>query len=377
MIPAVLMAGISVWMFRSNSGVSGVMLFSVFVLSVTGFCLIRSIIKPINELVAAAERLGKGDFSVQVDELRKDEFGDLARELNQAVYKINNVIHDVKSVVGVLASSSEGLSGSASLIADSSKDQSSKTSQVAASSHEMSSAIADIARNVSEAAEAAKKANKAAVRSGAIVENAITSINGIADTTRETSQVVAILGSRSQDVGNIIKVIDDIANQTNLLALNAAIEAARAGEQGRGFAVVADEVRKLAEKTTIATKEIGETIGIIQQDTVKALSSMEDEIQAVEKGVRLTKDAGASLKEIIAQVEELSLIIQQMAATTEEQSTVAEQISGDIEATSGMIEGTAAGAEQIARSGRDIAQLASDLQSLTAKFRVNDKTAHT
>jgi methyl-accepting chemotaxis protein len=189
-------------------------------------------------------------------------------------------------------------------------------------------------------------------------------------------QVVAILGTRSQDVGNIIKVIDDIADQTNLLALNAAIEAARAGEYGRGFAVVADEVRKLAEKTTIATKEIGETLGIIQQDTVTSLSSMDDEIQAVEKGVRFTKDAGAALKEIVAQVEKLSLIIQQMAATIEEQSTAAEQISGDIEAASEIIKGTSAGAAQIAQASRDIAELASNLQSITAKFKVHDKTAH-
>jgi methyl-accepting chemotaxis protein len=368
-----MMEGIVRSVDNMKTGVAGITLFAILLVSVTGFYLIRSIIRPINELLTEAERLGKGDFSVQIDESGKDEFGDLAHELNQAVNKISGAIHDVKSAVGSLASSSEELSGSAAHIANGSKEQSNRTSQVAASSHELSSAIADIARNVSGAAEAAKKANEAASRVSGIVEETITSINGIADTTRETSQVVAILGSRSQDVGNIIKVIEDIADQTNLLALNAAIEAARAGEQGRGFAVVADEVRKLAEKTTIATKEIGETIGIIQQDTVKALSSMDDELNAVEKGVRFTKDASAALKEIVAQVEELSLIIQQMAATTEEQSTAADQISSDIEAVSEIIKGTSSGAEQIARASRDIAQLASDLQSITAKFKVHDK----
>jgi methyl-accepting chemotaxis protein len=367
-----MMEGIVRSVDNMKTGVAGITLFAILLVSVTGFYLIRSIIRPINELVTEAERLGKGDFSVQIDESGKDEFGALAHELNQAVYKISSAIHDVKSAVSSLASSSEELSGSATHIANGSKEQSNRTSQVAASSQELSSAITDIARNVSGAADAAKKANEAAARVSGIVEETITSINGIADTTRETSQVVAILGSRSQDVGNIIKVIDEIANQTNLLALNAAIEAARAGEQGRGFAVVADEVRKLAEKTTIATKEIGETIGIIQQDTVKALSSMDDELQAVEKGVRFTKDAGVALKEIVAQVEELSLIIQQMAATTEEQSTAADQISGDIEAASEIIKGTSAGAEQIARASHDIAQLASYLQSITAKFKVHD-----
>jgi len=375
MVPAVLMAALGVWTFRLNSSVSVIMLSAAVAVSVTGFCLVRSITGPLREILDAAGRLSKGDFSVRINESGNDELGDLARELNKAVHKINIVIHDVKSAAGSLASSSEEMSGSASLIADGSKEQGSRTSQVASSSHEMSSAIADIARNVSGAAEAAKKANEAAARGSGIVEKAITSINSIADTTRETSQVVAILGSRSQDVGNIIKVIDDIANQTNLLALNAAIEAARAGEQGRGFAVVADEVRKLAEKTTTATKEIGETIGIIQQDTVKSLSSIEDELVAVEDGVRLTKDAGAALKDIVAQVEELSLIIRQMAATTEEQSAAAEQISGDIEDVAEIIKGTSSGAGRIARASHDIAQFASKLKSSIAGFKVQDKTA--
>jgi methyl-accepting chemotaxis protein len=368
-----MMEGIVRSVDNMKTGVAGITLFAILFVSVVGFYLIRTIIKPINELLTEAERLGKGDFSMQIDESGKDEFGALAHELNQAVYKISSAIHDVKSAVGSLASSSEELSGSASHIADGSREQSNRTSQVAASSQMLNSAITDIARNVSGAADTAKKANEAASRVTGIVEETITSINGIADTTRETSQVVAILGNRSQDVGNIIKVIDDIANQTNLLALNAAIEAARAGEQGRGFAVVADEVRKLAEKTTTATKEIGETIGTIQQDTVKALSSMDDELKVVEKGVRFTQDAGAALKEIVVQVEELSLIIHQMAATIMEQSIVSDQISSDIEAASEIIKETSAGAEQIARTSHDIAQLASYLQSITAKFKVHDK----
>lgn len=380
MIPVFLMEGIYIWTFRSadNLGtvVTEITLFAILIVFCTGYYLLRSIIRPIKEIAAVAGRLGKGDFSVQIDESGNDEFSDLARKLNQAVYQISSTIHHVNSAVSSLASSSEELSVSASHITDGSKEQSNKTTQVAASSQELSSAIADIARNVSGAAETAKKANEVATIGSEIVENAISSINSIADTTRETSQVVAILGTRSRDVGNIIKVIDDIADQTNLLALNAAIEAARAGQYGRGFAVVADEVRKLAEKTTTATKEIGETIGTIQRDTVKALSSMDDELQVVEKGVRFTKDAGAALKEIVAQVEELSLIIQQMAATTEEQSTAADQISSEIESASEIIKRTSAGAEQVTRASRDVAQLASGLQSITATFRVHDKTAH-
>lgn len=240
---------------------------------------------------------------------------------------------------------------------------------------EMSSAVADVAKNVSEAAKVARKANEVASRGSGIVEKTITSINGIADTTRETSQVVAILGSRSQDVSKIIKVIDDIANQTNLLSLNANIEAARAGYHGRGFAVVADEVRKLAEKTSNATKEIGDTVRRIQLDTEKALSSMDDEIKAVEKGVSFTKEAGIALKEIVSQIEELSFIMQQIASATDEQSAAAEQISGDVEALAGIIKETASGAAQIAETNQDITDLASMMKSIIEKFKAHGDAA--
>jgi methyl-accepting chemotaxis protein len=373
-----LMEGICIWTFRSadnlKTGFVEITLFAILIVSVTSYYLLRSVVRPVKELTAEAVKLGKRDFSVKFDESGNDEFGDLARELNQAVCHISSTIHNINTAVSSLASSSEELSGSASHIAGGSKEQSIRTAQVATSSCELSSAIGDIAKNVSGAADTANKAKEVAATGSEIVENAITSINGIANTTRETSQVVAILGSRSQDVGKIIKVIDDIADQTNLLALNAAIEAARAGQYGRGFAVVADEVRKLAEKTTVATKEIRETIGIIQQDTVTALSSMDEELKVVEKGVRFTQDAGAALKEMVAQVEELSLIIHQMAATTMEQSVVSDQISGDIEAVAEIIKATSARAEQIALASLDIAQHASDLQSITEQYKAHDKT---
>jgi methyl-accepting chemotaxis protein len=379
-IAAFLMEGICIWTFRSadnlKTGFVEITLFAILTVSVAGYYLLRLIVRPVKELAAEAVKFGSGDFSVKFNESGNDEFGNLSRELNQAVHQISSVILNINASVSSLASSSEELSGSASHIAEGSKEQSSRTAQIATSSCELSSAIGDIAKNVSGAADTANKAKEVAATGSEIVENAITSINGIADTTRETSQVVAILGSRSQDVGKIIKVIDDIADQTNLLALNAAIEAARAGQYGRGFAVVADEVRKLAEKTTVATKEIRETIGVIQQDTVRALTSMDDELKVVEKGVRFTQDAGAALREMVAQVEELSLIIHQMAATTMEQSVVSDQISSDIEAVSEIIKVTSAGAEQIALASRDIAQHASDLQSITEKFKVHDKSAH-
>jgi methyl-accepting chemotaxis protein len=357
-----------------GKGVAEIALLAVFMISVTGFFLHRSFVRSIGDLTTGINKFNSGDLGAAVVESREDELRVLAHELNQAINYTKNSLQEVQLVTSNFVSSLGELTGSTSHIARNAEEQSNRTTQVAASSLEMSSAVTDVAKNVSEAAKVAKQANDVASRGSGIVEESIISINKIADTTRETSQVVAILGSRSQDVGNIIKVIDDIANQTNLLALNANIEAARAGQHGRGFAVVADEVRKLAEKTTHATKEIGETIRIIQQDTEKALSSMNDDIKAVEKGVMLTREAGVALKEIVSQIGELSYIMQQIASATDEQSAAAEQISGDVEALADLIRGTASGAAQIAATSQNITEIASVLQSITEQYYAHDDT---
>ncbi|GBD97671.1 MAG TPA: methyl-accepting chemotaxis protein [Nitrospirae bacterium] len=356
-----------------KKGVAELSIFAAIFIFLVGFFLNRSVSGPVKELVTVARSFGDGDFSIRMDESRKDEFGELASYFNEASHKIGSTIQRVKGATHDLASSSEELSSSAAQIAQGSEEQSAKASQVATASQEMSATIVDVAKNVAGAAEAAGEANKVALNGGGIVEKTIESIKGIADTTRGTSRVITALGERSQDVGKIISVINEIASQTNLLALNAAIEAARAGEQGRGFAVVADEVRKLAEKTTGATKEIEEMIKMIQDDTEKALSSMESEVKAVEEGVKLTMDADTALKEIVAEVEKVSSMVQQIAAAADEQSTASDQISGDIESVAEITEESARGAQQIAAASEDIAQLASNLQSTVATFKISSE----
>ena len=197
-------------------------------------------------------------------------------------------------------------------------------------------------------------------------------MNRIAEVVRKSAETVQALGKSSDQIGEIVQVIDDIADQTNLLALNAAIEAARAGEQGRGFAVVADEVRKLAERTTKATKEIATMIKQIQKDTSGAVESMEEGTKEVEVGKQLAEKAGKSLQEIIHGAEQVVDIVTQVAAASEEQSSAAEQISKNIESISSVTQESASGIQQIAHASEDLNRLTLNLQELVARFKVDE-----
>jgi methyl-accepting chemotaxis protein len=256
-------------------------------------------------------------------------------------------------------------------IAGGSRAQSSKATQVSTASQEMSATLTEVSKNISGAATAAKEASDVAIKGGDIVSQTIESMNGIAVTARESSDIITTLGGRSKEIGNIINVIDDIADQTNLLALNAAIEAARAGEQGRGFAVVADEVRKLAEKTITATKEIGVMIKAMQVETDKAIESMGQGVAAVENGVTLAQEAGNALTDIVSKVEVVTDMVHQVTNATVEQTTATEQISGDIEDVARVVTETSTSAEQIARASQEIAELAATLKGNIEVFRIS------
>ncbi len=315
---------------------------------------------------------GEGDLTQRLHAEKEDEIGEMAGWFNQFIAKIHDLVCNVMETAGVVVTSSQELTSCSTEISNGADNISQKVSQMATASHEMSVTSQEVAKNAETANNTSKDASSVALEGGEIVEKSIESMNGISGTAKETSQSIGTLGNRSNEIGEIVEVINDIADQTNLLALNAAIEAARAGEQGRGFAVVADEVRSLAERTSKATSQITEMIKGIQNDTSSALTAVENEMTAVEEGVGLAKDAGDALSGNVKFVQNVSDMMGQIATATEEQSKATSQISEDIEMVSEIASDTSGSAQKMAGLSVNLDRLASQLEQAFKSFKVSD-----
>jgi len=235
----------------------------------------------------------------------------------------------------------------------------------------MSATSGDIAQNCQMAAEGAHRASKSAQNGAEVVEKTVAVMGQIADKVQETAKTVESLGARSDQIGNIIGTIEDIADQTNLLALNAAIEAARAGEQGRGFAVVADEVRALAERTTRATREIGEMIKAIQNETKGAVAAMEQGVRQVESGTQEAAKSGAALRDILEQVNDVAMQVNQIATAAEEQTATTTEISSNMHQITDVVQETSRGAQESSAAAHRLASLASELKQAVSRFKIS------
>jgi len=241
-------------------------------------------------LTVIAKGFSNGDLSNSMNDFRKDEFGILGSLFNIATGKLNDMMQNVRRVTEVISLDSEKLNDSSTQIARNAQEQSEQTTQAATAMEQLSASFLDVAQNTTDAAKSSREAADLASQGGKVVTETIAGMSKIAQSVNQSAQTIEELGVRSEKIGDIIQVINDIASQTNLLALNAAIEAARAGEQGRGFAVVADEVRKLAERTATATHEISDMIKSFQEDIQKAVESMKTGTTEVEVGVDLNED---------------------------------------------------------------------------------------
>lgn len=331
----------------------------------------RSVAVAIARMYSLIQEIAVNNLAVEDMQITsEDEIGKAGAALNTMKNNLKEIIQSIAGTAEHVASASEEISSSASLQAQGAETQKDQAAQVATAMQEMSSTVLQVSENSNKAAEASRAAAETARKGGSIVDETLTRMRAIAESVSSTAKKVEELGKSSDQIGRIIGVIDDIADQTNLLALNAAIEAARAGEQGRGFAVVADEVRKLAERTTTATKEIAQMIQTVQSETKMAVTAMEAGTKQVEEGVTSTAQAGDALKEIIHMSEQVGEMITHVATAATEQSSASEEVNNNMEQIAKLVKESADGAQQSAKACQDLSGLALDLQKMVSNFQL-------
>ncbi len=339
---------------------------------VVGFMVMVSITTPLSRMLHVLKDIaeGEGDLTHRLEEDRKDEFGELSRWFNRFVDNIHTIISQVVGTTAQVSMAAGRLQSTAEQIATAAEEVACQTVTVATASEEMSATSNDISQNCSLASEISSRASHTATGGSRVVQETVQGMQNIAERVQESARTVESLGARSDQIGEIVGTIEDIADQTNLLALNAAIEAARAGEQGRGFAVVADEVRALADRTTKATKEIGEMIKAIQRETAGAVNSMENGVKEVEKGMASSRESGEALVEIVAAISEVTMQVHQIATAAEEQTATTSEISSNIHQITDVVSDTARGAHETAAAASQLSSLAGELQQMVGRFRL-------
>lgn len=337
--------------------------------------IIQSLKIPIERIVAHLKTMADGNLDVKVSQhalSRKDEFGDIARAMHDLTENMKKVLGSVINTTHRLSSSAVELSSIAEKMSEIAENSASQVSLVAAATEEMSQTNGHIAKNTVSIAESSKKALNIAKEGNDIVSKTVSEVIEIDTIVKQLAEFIKMLGEKSRHINNIVNVINDIADQTNLLALNAAIEAARAGEHGKGFAVVADEVRKLAERTTNSTKEIDEMIGTIQREVNKAIEMTNSTAEKVHAGVQYANTAGTILKDIVKNSEELQTMVSQIASATEEMSATSEEISKKILDIANALNEATISSQETSKMASDLSDIATKLKEQVDFFQLPD-----
>jgi methyl-accepting chemotaxis protein len=330
----------------------------------------RQIISPLRETLDAAKRIAQGDLSVDLDVQRRDEMGDLQHSIQDMTQSLRTLISGIRDGVAQIASAATQLSAVTEQTSAGVNNQKDETDQVATAMNEMTSTVLEVARNAEEASEAAQQADQQAREGDKVVSDAISQIERLATEVNNSTLAMGKLKLESDKIGGVLDVIKSVSQQTNLLALNAAIEAARAGEAGRGFAVVADEVRSLAQRTQESTEEIEVLIAALQNGTQQVVGTLDASRSLSDSSVELSRRAGSALEHITRTVSTIQNMNQQIATAGEEQTVVADQINRSVINVRDVSEQTAAASEETAASSVELARLGAQLQAMVGKFRV-------
>ncbi|WP_061239988.1 methyl-accepting chemotaxis protein [Ectopseudomonas composti] len=348
----------------------GIMGVAAVVLGLCAALLItRLIVVPLRQTVIFAKRIASGDLSQDIPQERSDEVGQLLAAMQDMTLSLRNLVGRIGGGVGQIAAAAEQLSAITAQTSAGVQTQKMETEQTATAMHEMAATVQEVAQNAEQASLAARDADQEAQQGNRVVQQAVEQIDSLASEVEQSAKAMADLNQESARIGSVLEVIRSVAEQTNLLALNAAIEAARAGEQGRGFAVVADEVRALAKRAQESTEEIESLIAGLQRMAKGAVQQMDSSRDLTRRTVELAGEAGGALARITHAVSTIEQMNQQIAAAAEEQSAVAEAINESITRVRDVGEQSATATEQTAASSAELARLGVELQGLVRQFR--------
>jgi len=328
------------------------------------------IVRPLRQVIGMARRIAEGDLSVSIEVRRTDEVGQLMGAVGSMADSLRGIVSRLRDGVGQITASAQALSSVTERTQHGVNSQKAETDQVATAMNQMAATVHDVARNAEEAASSAEQADGKVASGQDVVRQTLGRIEQLAEAVRAATQSIEQLGRESQSIGSVLDVIKNVAEQTNLLALNAAIEAARAGEQGRGFAVVADEVRALARRTQQSTAEIETLIAALQSGASTSVQRMQRSHALVEMTVGDAVQTEVALGTIASAVAVIHQMNQQIAAASEQQSAVAEEISRSVSSIRGIADESAQAMESTASSSVELAQLSRELQGLVGQFRL-------